>query len=1001
MKPARLLPALLVWIIIISAAPTSGQTSVRSSSSLTDISLNGTWQTGLERHYSATNPVPGLAQDSAKVSPGTLWYRRTVKLPSGDWQQATLTLNGARFHPSVYINGELVGSSEGGMAPIVFPLPRSAVAPGRTITLEIALLSLKQMSPEDASTVPTADLWRSNVSSGLWDDVSLHFSGSERLTSVIPFTDFAQRILTLHWRTENSVPASSVSVEVISHNGNVLAQAHNTAADPEDSIALSLPSTIQTWSPLHPNLYRLRVTLLQNGRVEDTFQSTWALKSFSTHDRRFFLNGNPIELLGGTVVWQRLLRQPDAADVAWSTDWFQRNVTGRLKSYGANTLRWHLGLPPERLLDLCDREGLMVQLEWPFFHSISASVPSMESQWTAWLTVAMRHPSVVIVHPWNEVGGSVDNGWQAINAILPDFPPLVVAHRDTIHIHKYWWSLFENLGLYYDSASQFDKTVMVDEFGGNYLDWKGDPGAYPSTRESFLRFLGPDQTRAERLQFQAESNARVAEYWRRIGAAGILPFCILGGPQDGSSWFLGNIHDPQPMPVWDSLAAAWSPVSLSLDVWDRNYVPGQHISVPLYLFNDTDTPVGLRTEVQLIDLSTGAVVSRTPLARSVAAHSRVELPAALQLPARTGNFRLQAVLLNPPSYDRHPVVSSWDIRALTPTPPKALAAARVALLDPEDEPELRTFLRQNGIPSVPLTDPSVNLILGSAATWKSLNTSSSIHSELAQAVKHGVSIVLLDIGPRDLGEGYRAQALGSLDGAPVVRNPYAVTVNLFDGVRLTFSQLAEPESHIQRAPFNRALWAGLPPSATWLWNGLRGGLIAPAADMEVSGLSQAALIAQWQERGADPAGFGAEKSYYAYELAGYYAFSTKGEDTATENALRARVRLLAQDAPALKDVINPDAAIAMTDLAAAWRDALNASAQRLLPLSTCGKNLTRTEIVELVFAPAEGRLILSQALTAGRLVRGSSQPGPYGMRYDPAAEQFTLNMLAQALQIAP
>jgi beta-galactosidase len=994
MRHAHLLATLFLGVVVSAV----GQPPVRTYPLPRDVSLNGAWQTGIERHYNGTSSVPGLAQDPTTASPGTLWYRRTIKLPAGDWKQATLTLNGARFHPSVYINGELVGSSEGGMAPIVFPLPGSAVAPGRTITLEIALLSLKQMSPQDASTVPPADLWRSNVSSGLWDDVSLHFSGSERLTSIIPFSDFAHRKLTVNWRAEDAIPNSSISAEVLDRAGNVLAQAHNIASRSTGTITLSLPSSIQTWSPLLPNLYHLRIRLLQHNHVEDTFESTWALKSFSTHDRRFFLNDKPIELLGGTVVWQRFLRQPDAADVAWSTDWFQHNVTGRLKSYGANTLRWHLGLPPERMLDLCDREGLMVQLEWPFFHGISASVPSMESQWTAWLMVAMRHPSVVIVHPWNEVAGSADYEWQAINAILPDFPPLVVAHRDTIHIHKYWWSLFENLGLYYDSASQFDKTIMVDEFGGNYLDWNGDPGAYPSTRESFLRFLGPDQTRAERLQFHAESNARVAEYWRRIGAAGILPFCILGAPQDGSSWFLGNIHHPVPMPVWDALAATWSPISLSLDVWDRNYVPGQRISVPLYLFNDSDTSAMLRTEVRVVDLATGAVIARTPLAQTVAPHSRAVLPADLQLPARTGNFSLQAVLLNPPSYDKHPVISSWDIRTLTPTLPTALANAHVALLDPESEPELRNFLRQNGIPLVPLTDPSLNLVLGSSATWTSLNTSSSTRSELAQAIKDGVSIVLLDIGPRDLGEGYRAKALGSLDGAPVVRDPYTVTANLFDGVRLTFSQLAEPESHIQRAPFNRALWAGLPPSATWLWNGLRGGLIAPAADMEVSGLSQSALIAQWQERGANPDAFGAGKSYYAYQLAGYYAFSTRDKDDATQNALRAHVRLLAQDAPALKDVINPDAAIDITDLAAEYRDAVNASAQRLLPLSTCGKNLTRTEIVELVFAPAEGRLILSQALTAGRLVRGSSQPGPYGIRYDPAAEQFTLNMMAQALQ---
>jgi hypothetical protein len=53
--------------------------------------------------------------------------------------------------------------------------------------------------------------------------------------------------------------------------------------------------------------------------------------------------------------------------------------------------------------------------------------------------------------------------------------------------------------------------------------------------------------------------------------------------------------------------------------------------------------------------------------------------------------------------------------------------------------------------------------------------------------------------------------------------------------------------------------------------------------------------------------------------------------------------------------------------------------------------------VELTFGTGAGRLVLSQALTAGRLVRSAAEPGFYGIRYDPAAEQFTLNMLAAAL----
>jgi beta-galactosidase len=986
--PMRFARSLLV-VVLLSGACAVAQRMTR------DVSLDGAWQTGVGRQYTATTTVPGMAQDAAKMSPGVLWYKRTVQLPPGDWSRATLTLKGARFHPEVYVDGSSMGAQEGGMAPTVFALNSPAVAPGKTITLEIALRSQKDMEQSDASTVPGADLWRNDVSSGLWDDVELHLSGKARLSHATPFTDFAHRTLAVHWKAEGIDSGTVVRAEVVDLQGAVLAHAEAPARGANGVVTMPLPATLQAWSPEHPVLERLRLTLLDGGHVEDVSESSWALKHFESRDKRFYLNGEPVEMLGGTVVWHRFVRMPGAAEVAWDTAWFDENITSRLKSYGANTLRWHLGLPPERLLDLCDREGLMVQLEWPFFHGIAASVPSMETQWAAWLDVAMRHPSVMIVHPWNEVGGPVSNGWEAINAVLPNYPPLVVAHRDTVHIHKYWWSLFENLGLYYDSVDQFDKTAMVDEFGGNYLDFNGDPGGYPSTRESFLRFLGRDATRGDRLELHAESNARVAEYWRRIGAPGILPFCILGSLQDGNSWFLGDLKHPLPMPVWDELAAAFSPVSVSLDVWDRNYTPGARIRVPLYLFNDSHDAAELRVEVRVVDTSSGAVLSRQALTQTLAPHEHAHQPVELSLPQSVGEFRFEAVLLNPPAGVKHPVVSAWNVRTVAPKLPSSLTQARIGIAP--GETELRAFLKQNGITAVGWDDPQADVILGSLATWKVVSESSQRRQMLAAQMHRGASIVLLDIGPRDLGEGYR-KTLGNLEGAPTVRDPYVVNAELFDGVHLAFHQVAEPESHIQPAAEDRDLWAGLPIPSTWIWNGLRGGLIAPAADMEVTGMSQQALLAQWKEHGADVTAIASGGSYYAYQFFGYYAFSTKPQDKTTQDSLRARVRLLAEDAPALKDAINPNGPIEEVDLGAAYRAAANSRAHSLVALSTCGKNLTRAEIVKLSFGTGEGSLVLSQALTAGRLVRGGGEAGLYGLRYDPAAEQFTLNMIAEALE---
>jgi beta-galactosidase len=990
-------------MFLLSTAPLCRELHGQIAAPGSEMVLDGTWDGGLDRKYDHKFRVPGLAEDPANASAGTLWYRHTVHLPDGNWDRATLLLGGARFAPTVYVNGKEVSRSGGGMAPTAHLLRSPAIKPGADVELEVALTSENALDPRDASMVPAADRWRSDNSSGLWDSVRLHFSSGTELLRLTPYTNWAARKLTVHWMADTGGTAMRrVQVTLLDQSGTVMATSDQIAAEgKQGSVSLNLGEKIEMWSPMHPKVYRLRLVLTDKSQTLDSQEISWGFKNFTTANKRFMLNGEPIELRGGTVVWHRFLRNPQAEEIAWNTEWFRVNVMQRLKGYGANYLRFHLGLPPEALLDVCDREGLMVQLEWPFFHGVKASDASMREQWHEWIDVAMRHPSVVILHPWNETNGDeLTAAWSAMDAVLLDYPPLVVAHRDTLHIHKYWWSLFENLGLYYDSADQFDKTIMVDEFGGDYLDQNGNAGLYPATKETFLRFLGRIQTREERLYFEAEANGRVAEYWRRIGAAGFAPFCIMSSPQDGNSWFLGDMRHLQPMPVWDALSAAFSPQSISLDVWDRNYMPGETINVPLYFFNDTSNSATLTAEVQVLDHVTAdhRIRSTQTVVQMVDAHGRMQTSVKITLPQEPGNWRLQAVLQNHVEGVEHPIISAWDVRTLIPQVPARLASATVGL--PVNETELRAMLEREHIKTVAIDDPRATVIATSAKSWGGIDHTELRHI-LNTAVGRGQSVVMLDIGPKDLGQAGKKGDLGPLDGAPRVLpgDAYLKTQQLFAGIEVQFLQVAEPESHIQPGPKDDSLWENLPRQATWLWNGLRGGLIAPAAEMEISGLGAEGFLAEWVQRGADAKPI-RDGGYYAYRLAAYYAFSTKPNDALTIKALRDKVKFLVEDAPALQDVVDPNAKIEQTDLSAEYRKHIGGNAEQLIPLSTCGKNLTRTDVAEITFGAHKGNVILSQVMTAGRLQVGETEPGFYGLRYDPAAEQFVLNALAKALQPA-
>jgi beta-galactosidase len=965
------------------------------------ILLNGEWKTGFSRNYTFASHVPGIAADPSKIIAEKLWYKKEILLPKGDWEYATLELKGARFLPEVFVNGISVSKQKGGMAPTFHLLKSDAVKPGNTIIIEIALTPLQDVPVTDASFIPPTDQWRSNVSSCLWDDVVLHLHGKVKIDRIIPFIDFSKKKALLKYNLSNlslGTFKGTAKLEIVGDNESILVSEQQPINELTDSITIDYKNKLKSWSPEDPALYHLRLTVLdQNNNVSDQSIIPFGIKQFAIKGKQFYLNNEPCKVRGGTVVWHRWMRSEEGRELGLDTAWFKKNIVERLKEHGANYIRFHLGKPPERLLDLCDKYGLIVQYEWSFFHGMPATKESLMEQYRNWLNIAMRHPSVCMYHPYNETeGDQLKTVWESLDVLLKEYPLLVMEERDVIHVHKYWWSLFENVGLYYDDANQFPKTIMVDEFGGNYLDEQGNLGGYKSLKESYLRFLGRTHTATERLAFHAESNAKIAEYWRRIDAAGFAPFCMLSSWEDGNNWFLGNLKDGKPKPVWNELTAAYSPQSVSLDIWDRNFTPREKITVPVYFFNDTKLDSHLKALLSITD-ENNAIIFDTSIVVNVPAFAKKVQNVQFSLPVKTGNYVIKAELINKPPTVKYPVISKCDIHVFKAKKTDQLQAIKVAI--PGDEKELKAFLEKQNIATTSLDDATAKVLLTSANTWNKIAKGDRQTIDLLQSgIDKGASVVMLDVGEKYLGQGYPAKNgdLGPLQGAPRINDPKITNYNLFKGVKLTFTEPAEPESHLHADKDNNELWKNIPKQYTWLWNGMRGGLLAPAADMDFSGLSANAFLAQWKSRGADENAI-KNGTYYAYELQGFFEFSDKENDVIVQKKLKDKVAFLVEDAPALANSINPFTPVKITNLSKEYLSSQKGEAKQFIPLANCGKNLTRTPIALIDFGDTRGKLIVSQLLTAGRLAKGFGDEGEYGIRYDEVAAQIVLNMITKSI----
>jgi len=982
----------LIGIIFFFALAPAFLTSCSSNpEDNNDIVLNGVWKYGYGRNYQSEGMVPGIHIATEKPAEDTLWYKKTVRLPEGDWNRAVLELKGARFRPSVYVNGVLTSSQEGGMIRSFHELENPGLKPGENIELEIALASLSDVPVEDASYIPVADQWRSSCASCLWDDVILHLYKDARVDRVIPFVDCGNHMLKLKYRVLGAGAARAIVA--VSRGSETLVSLEGPAVEGESEMEFNYAGVLKEWTPETPECYELSVTLLDaQGNVDHCYRQTLGLKDLKIAGKQFCLNDHPFKLHGGSIVWHRWMRDPEGREVGWDADWIESNIVRRLKDHGANGLRFHLGVPPERILDLCDRYGLAVQYEWSFFHGMPACGRSLVEQYSKWLDMAMRHPSVCFFHPYNETEGTqLDTVWNALNTILPSYPQLLFEERDIIHVHKYWWSLFENLGLYYDSASQFDKAIMVDEFGGNYLDGKGEMGLYPNIKESLMRFLGPNHDAAMRYYHQNRSCAKVAEYWRRIGAAGVSPFVIASSQEDGCTWFMGALKEGKPKPVWNALTVLWSPRAASMDLWDCDFVPSQEVKIPVHYFNDTAEKVRMSAVTVIYD-SKGRVVEEKRSGAQVEAFGTQIVEVKVTMPQKEGPYLVRTELIERPANVKYPVRSEWNVRVVSARLPSKLKGRKIYI--PECERELLAMAERFKLELCELE--GADIALCGKESWP---LSESLSVQLGEATKRGCNVVLLDVGDRGLGIGYPEDGhqLGNLQGITRLSNATVNTYPLFRSISVMSKELPESESHIHPVSGgSQALWKGYGPSITQLWNGLRGGLVVPSFDMLPQGLSSEAFLKGWVACGADESRIKGSEPYFAYDLCGYYAFASGPDDSGVKKELRRRVQFLIDDAPALANALNAKAPVRVTDLKNGYLKSLDGEASSLEALACAGKNLTRVPVVKIGFSANEGCVILSQLLTAGRLDPSSVAEG-YAIRYDEAAVQLVLNMLAASL----
>ena len=346
-----------------------------------------------------------------------VWYARNFDAPPRmDDGRLLLHFGAVDYRATVWVNGAQVVTHEGGHTPFsadVTPFLREGE---NTVVL-------RAEDPSRDATIPRGkQYWKEKSegifytrTTGIWQTVWLESVNFRRIDSLRLTPDVDAARVDVEVSVEGFEPDLSLRLTVSLEGDAVLDdRAELRAPLIERSLPLLTrglaPDTPHLgewpkpalWSPEHPNLYDLRLELLDaDGNVLDAVESYFGVRKIEARDGEFLLNGRPY--------YQRLVLDqgyfPGGLLTAPTDDDLRRDIE-LAKEMGFNGARKHQKVEDPRWLYWADMLGFLVWGEMANAYAYSPNyVRRITGEWQEALTRDHNHPCIVAWVPMNESWG--------------------------------------------------------------------------------------------------------------------------------------------------------------------------------------------------------------------------------------------------------------------------------------------------------------------------------------------------------------------------------------------------------------------------------------------------------------------------------------------------------------------------------------------------------------------------------------------------------------------
>lgn len=391
---------------------------------------------------------------------GLGWYRKEFVTPK-NWNKNNkyrLKFDGVYHVAKVYLNGEYIGTHRGGFTPFEFDISDK---------LKLGTTNLLAVEADNSAKVGATWNW-----GGIIRDVYLLKNNVVRIQNqnIHATPDLEKGTAEINLKViieNNSKETKKVNIHSqISKNEDLLTLHKTVSIDANSTGEFVLEGQLKAqnvdlWHFDNPVLYDLKTTITENKYVVDTKNNHFGIRIVEVTPSQLLLNGEPIRLGGfNRVSEHRFWGSSEPLEV------LEKDVD-LMKEAGANFMRIMHGTQNEKLIDLCDRKGILLfeevnvrNLTNPEF--TAPEYPLAKHWLKGMIERDWNHPSII---GWS-VGNELSNHYEYAKTTM-DFVRALDPNRLVTCV--------SNSGQKKHANRKTDPNTEVDLIMHNMYRWQGDP----------------------------------------------------------------------------------------------------------------------------------------------------------------------------------------------------------------------------------------------------------------------------------------------------------------------------------------------------------------------------------------------------------------------------------------------------------------------------------------------------------------------------------------------